>query len=354
MIQKKIIFRTDASLSIGTGHVRRCLVVADNFRKQGIGSIFLCRDIEGELSDFIKNEGFEVHLLKGFSDPPKDKICFEQRKDALECLHYIKEAKAIFIDHYGLDKEFETIIKTHTQAKVIVLDDLLGRHHNCDIFIDYMPYERNHDFYVNTEAKKLLGLDYVILRDEFLQAKDLSKKKIPKNEPKNILIFLGGNDPDNITSFLLNVLEKQKYHSLYIKTVVGGNCPHIQQLKELSDNYEHIELIVQAPNMAELLLWSDMAIGSGGTNTWERLLLNVPSLVIELADNQKEICAYLEKNNYAKFIGQAHKLSPKDFEENFDCFLADYSENSQILLEQTIFPHFETQTLLQEICADIS
>ncbi len=303
----RIFIRTDASILIGTGHVRRCLVIAEQLKKNNYNVIFVCRELEGHLQKFIQISGFQIILLQNLPEPPKDKLCPFQKYDAEQIANLLQRSDFLFIDHYSLDKDFEIIVKNNSGAHIMVLDDLLNRYHQCDSFIDYMPYHIEFDKFVNENAIKLIGLEYLPIRDEFI--KEHNKVCLPKQKAKNILIFMGGNDPDNITGFTLEALTvlitTLNYIDLNIKVIVGESYPHIKNLYAIQNKYLNIALsiIVQTNNMADLLLWADVVIGSGGTHTWERLYLQVPSVVLQLADNQLGNCLYVQNQKIGLFLG---------------------------------------------------
>lgn len=319
-----IFIRTDASILIGTGHVRRCLVITEQLKDLGIEVIFICRELDGHLQEFIQKSGFNVIFLKNLPEPPKDQICPFQIKDAEQTASLLQKNDILFIDHYSLDQAFEKYVKQTANAHIMVLDDLLNRQHDCDSFIDYMPFTRNYSKCVNGTAKKFIGLDYLPIRQEFFNVRQ-SVNKI-NHKIKNVLIFLGGNDPDNVTNFILRILSQETYSHLTVTAIIGSNCPHIDNLKNEFYDKSNINLYVQASNMAELLAKTDIAIGSGGTNTWERIYLGVPSIVFQLAENQKEVCHYLDTENLCAYYGDIKNLDQDKFKKLFNNFISDYKK----------------------------
>ena len=72
-----------------------------------------------------------------------------------------------------------------------------------------------------------------------------------------------------------------------VDVVVGNQNCHTAEIIKLSKCRDNINLYFQVNNIADIMQKADLAIGAGGSNTWERMLLGIPSLVIGFADNQK-------------------------------------------------------------------
>ena len=132
-----VAFRVDASYKIGSGHVVRSLVLADTLKAQGCNVVFLCRLLEGHLISLIRARGFEVGILSGGSaiinTTSTDWLGVSQQDDAHDTIENLKERliDTLFVDHYSLDTKWETALRPHVGA-IVVIDDLANRNHNCD------------------------------------------------------------------------------------------------------------------------------------------------------------------------------------------------------------------------------
>lgn len=263
----KVIIRTDASIEIGSGHVMRCLTVAKNLRVNGCEVVFWMQDLPGNLIDYVISEGFEN--------------IFEA-----------EYANLYIIDHYGIDKEWESKIRKFTK-KIVVIDDLANRAHDCEVLLDQnvLPnFESRYDTLVPDSCVKLLGAKYLIMRDEFIEARRLSRNS--KEKIENLLVFMGGSDPTNETTKILNALEDFQYK--HVDVVVGNGNVLKEQIREICEErgyYYHCQINY----MAKLMLQADFAIGAGGSTTWERCYVGLPSSSTIVASNQRIGTEYLAK-----------------------------------------------------------
>lgn len=288
----KVVIRTDASIEIGTGHVMRCITLAKQLRNEGATVTFLCRKFPGNSMAFIAQEGFQVVSLPYVGEVDNIewtrnnwKQDAEDTKSILEELYH--EVNILIIDHYGLDTRWEKKIKSYVN-KIMVIDDLADRPHDCDLLLDQNYYLNMHDRYsglVPDDCVQLLGPDYILLRDEFLNV-DINQNK-RTGEINNILIFFGGSDPTGET--LKALIAVRNLDIPEINVVVGAVNPRKEQVEQLCAELSNVKYYCQVNNMANLMLKADLAIGAGGATTWERCYLKLPSLVTILAPNQLKL-----------------------------------------------------------------
>lgn len=207
------------------------------------------------------------------------------------------------VDHYSLDEKWEKQIRPFTK-EVMVIDDLANRPHDCDLLLDqnyYLNMGSRYNGLVPSHAKLLLGPQHVLLREEFKEARKYIKPFNGKVE--RLFIFFGGSDPTNETEKVLRAIKPlvQKYR-LKADVVVGNTNPKKEVIEALCTEITGVSYQGQINNMAELMARADLAIGAGGATTWERIYLQLPSIVITVADNQieiakavhfKQLCFYL-------------------------------------------------------------
>tara|TARA_B100000787_G_C16161633_1_gene281679 strand:- start:187 stop:1227 length:1041 start_codon:yes stop_codon:yes gene_type:complete len=319
----KVVFRVDASLTMGTGHVMRCLTLAQVLKENGINIEFICRKHKGNLIDKICSSGFLTHELELADGSETDNtlaysswLGVTQQKDADECIDILKVEKIdwLIVDNYALDEQWQKRLKPYYK-KIMVIDDLANRRHQCDILLD-QTYGRQHDDYVTLVPKYcelLLGSQYALLRPEFskLIKKALEKRKNTQ-EIKNILISMGGTDIENITYDILQNINND-YNTI---VTLGQKSPHHKMLKNYAKN-KNITVMIDASNMAELMLNADLAIGAGGSTSWERCCLGLPTLLYITADNQKTISENLERIGAVKIV--------KDLKKNLQSMSTDFS-----------------------------
>jgi UDP-2,4-diacetamido-2,4,6-trideoxy-beta-L-altropyranose hydrolase len=320
----------------------RCLTLAKQLKQKNANVSFICRDLEGNLISFIKDHGFTVYVL------PKIKInetdnndTFKWYKenwqqDVRETLDiveaHIRSIDFFIIDHYGLDEKWESKLKFFTK-KLMVIDDLANRKHACDFLLDqnlYLNYQERYKNLVSPECKQLLGPNYVLLREEFIEAS--RQKRIRDGKIHNILVFFGGTDPTNETIKALNALALLE-NNIKVNVVVGSSNKRKDAIREYCDPYPNFFFHCQVSNMAELMNEADLAIGAGGTTTWERCYLGLPSITIIVADNQIELTNAVSKFGATINLGFSHKVtSDQIFEAVKD--LIEHPKKVQLLSER--------------------
>ncbi len=315
-----ITFRVDASLQIGLGHVMRCLTMAQVLKENKVEVRFICRKHEGNLIDKIRSSGFNVYELK-MSDEDKfdNKLAHShwlgstQQQDASDCIDILKSEKSswLVVDHYAIDEQWQKRLKPYYK-KLMVIDDLADRKHQCDILLDQTFGRQKEDYLPLTPkgCELLLGSKYALLRPEFAKWRAYSLERRIKPEFKHLLINMGGVDIDNVTEDILDELKVCHLpNDTNISILLGSLSPHLESIKSkvISLPYK-TEIQVDVENMAENMANADIAIGASGATTWERCCLGLPTIQIVIAENQNNISKYLAKNNAIKLLQDRKEL----------------------------------------------
>ena len=315
----KIVVRADASLTIGSGHIMRCLTLADRLEQQGHDITFICRAHDGHLADLIEQKGFAVQLLaKGdTADFIKQHAHSEwlgasESDDFAQCQPMLQALKPdwLIIDHYAIGKNWEQQAKRLLpNLKILAIDDLADRAHDCEILLDQNFGRKNEDYQslVPNHCQCLLGTRYTLLRDEFANWRAISlDRRTSVQPPNNILVNLGGVDNDNVTLKILqslNTFVQQSEQAFNVTVVMGKTAPHIKSVQRFAKHASFAcAVLVNVTNMAQLMANADLAIGAAGSTTWERCCLCLPMVLIVLADNQQVIAEALADKNVVKVV----------------------------------------------------
>jgi UDP-2,4-diacetamido-2,4,6-trideoxy-beta-L-altropyranose hydrolase len=299
-----VAFRVDASFQMGTGHIMRCLTLADALQKQGSEVSFICREHKGNLIKYIEKKGYVVYRLdrlfsevEELNQPEINSLAHAswlgatQREDAQACDSIIKNINPdwLIVDHYAIDYRWQNQFKK-TFKKLMVIDDLADRKHESDLLLDqtFGRKEEGYTSLVPQRCKLLLGSQYALLRPEFSQWRKYSLQRRAAPVLKKILITMGGVDPDNFTGQLLEMLRTSELRQgIEITVVMGSASPCLEDVKQLEQIMPcPTSVMVNVNNMAELMTNSDLAIGAVGSTTWERCCLGVPSILLAIAENQ--------------------------------------------------------------------
>ena len=305
-----IAFRTDASLQIGTGHFMRCLTLANALSKKGATIRFICRDLPAHLLDILSEKEYEFRLLGGLlsendtGDLAHSKwLGTTQHEDAQYATQALSDQiwDWLVVDHYALDFRWESVLRKSAK-RLLVIDDIADRKHDCDMLLDQNYYANMDTRYtdkVPAHCQLLLGPHYALLRDEFRQWR---KQVKPRTGPvKKILVFFGGVDADNFTGLTIEALAGLGSCGLQIDVVIGAQHPYREQIESACSEYM-FSCYVQTNRMAEFMAKADLAIGAGGSATWERCCLGLPAIVFSLADNQRDIVKGLDLIGAGQYI----------------------------------------------------
>lgn len=291
----------------------RCLTLADDLRQKGAEINFVCREEPGNLINHIGSKRYKVYRLPAGIDLNEEKRC---TKTILS--EYETKPDWLIIDHYDIDVSYESSLRKYVK-KIMVIDDLANRRHDCDLLLDQNLCENMKTRYeglVPEHCQKLLGPKYALLRSEFREARKNLRQR--NGNVKRILIFFGGSDPTNETSKALEAMRLLNRPDIAVDVVIGAANPHKEQIGLICSAMSNITFHCQVDNIAQLMANADLAIGAGGTTTWERCYLGLPTIVIILAENQSDIAKYLEKVGIAINLGWCNEVVELDIKNKLE------------------------------------
>ncbi|WP_310829669.1 UDP-2,4-diacetamido-2,4,6-trideoxy-beta-L-altropyranose hydrolase [Paenibacillus pedocola] len=323
-----IIFRVDSSYEMGTGHVMRCLTLANELKDRKAKVSFICRDLPGNLASYIREQGYPVFLLPFRSERADASwLRVDFKTDAMETLQILiasSPVDCLIIDHYGIDQRWENLIEANV-AKIVVIDDLADRPHQCSMVLDQNSSSAGDRYHglVPDSCVKLVGTSYAILRPEFRSV----KKQLAERDGSinRILVFFGGTDPTHETLKTLQVLTKRQYSNLHLDVVVGEKNTNKDVIEHICNPMPNAFFHCQIDYMAELMRKADLAIGAGGSSTWERCYLGLPSLSIVTADNQREITKRVHEKGATCCLGDSAEVTAQRIEHGINSMLASPS-----------------------------
>lgn len=317
----KIIIRCDASLNIGSGHVIRCRTLARDLAAKGSEVIFVCRSQHGNLINLLEKEFHVLELKKqsiidcsNLSGPElyRGWLGCSELDDALETVAAIKQAKIndiewILVDHYSLEETWEQCVSSNIPQnsipQILVIDDLANRRHHASLIIDQNYFgeitQHRYDQLVASSCIKLLGPKYCIIGPEYSQFRQLLP---PRSDVQRILIYFGGIDNYGLNQRVANILEETIPESVGIDIVLGVQTDGIEIKNKSHKNSGKVRIHEPMNSLAGLIARADLCIGAGGTTTWERACLGLPSIVIPLSENQVEFNRALDESKYISIV----------------------------------------------------
>ncbi|WP_203300258.1 UDP-2,4-diacetamido-2,4,6-trideoxy-beta-L-altropyranose hydrolase [Marinobacter sediminum] len=334
-----IAFRADASIEIGTGHVMRCLTLADALSTHGHVCVFICRDHQGHLAELIGRRGFEVHRLtqevqgvwNADDSPPAhaDWLGVPWQLDAEQTLRALAGNKVdwMVVDHYALDARWERSIAS-VVSHILVIDDLADREHQADILLDQNALgeqiKERYRYLVNRQCGLYFGPQYALLGQEYR----LLASAMPERDGHvlRVLIFVGGSDPHHLTERYLDALATPLFKHLAVDVVIGNNHPSPEKVSQIVDRRDGARLYLGLPSLSALMVRADLMLGAGGATNWERMCLGLPAIVVSVARNQDSINEELDELSLLHFLGSAENVAV----EKIRTCLAPVLRNTQV------------------------
>ncbi len=298
----RVAFRADAGIAIGSGHVMRCATLAKALLAAGAEVRFICREQAGDLCDWLESQGYAVDRLPPSATAVQGDLAHSawlgasQAEDAQQTLNVLPDVDWLVVDHYGIDARWETPLRQRA-GRLLVVDDLADRQHDCDILLDQNYRRDGNDRYqgrVPGHCMRLLGPRYALLRPEFSELRRTMQTRT--GEIRRILVFLGGADRHNHTSKVLDALDTLNRKDLQVDVVVGAANPWRSEIEHRCQARGNTRFLCQIPDLAALMAEADLAIGAGGGSNWERAALAMPSVVLSIADNQRAIVQDLTRD----------------------------------------------------------
>lgn len=323
-------FRVDASLQIGSGHVMRCLTLADALKAQGAECHFISRDHPGNLLETIRQRGFTLSVLPSGVDVISLNTSCENhlpahsawlgcdwRTDSRQTGDILSAIKPdwLVVDHYALDERWESELQPYYR-RLLVIDDLADRPHAADLLLDQNLGREAQDYagLAPQHCKVLTGPQYALLRPEFAELREYSLERRASNpQIKQLLITMGGVDKDNATGQVLKTLKGCLLpDDCQITVVMGSTAPWLAGVRELAEQMPWpTQVLVNISDMAQRMADSDLAIGAAGSTSWERCCLGLPTVMVVLAENQWQGAKALHAADSAHLVGEVDDITIK-------------------------------------------
>lgn len=301
-----LLFRVDGGASIGTGHVMRCLALAQAWRDRSGTARFVTAHPLGALEDRLRSEGCGIHYPE---------VAPGSVADALWTAAAARQSGASWIvaDGYHFGRDYQQAIKDSGLFLLFVDDYGHGGSYSADLVLNQNLYAREDLYHDRARSTRLLlGTKYALLRREFLKWREWQREH--PQIARRILVTLGGADAANVTEKVLHVLKQLSDIDLEIKIVAGAANTHLSSLRETAARASaRIEVLSSVSDVPELMAWADLAISAGGTTCWEISFMGLPACILVLADNQLPVARALDENGAAMNIDRWDSESEERF-----------------------------------------
>jgi UDP-2,4-diacetamido-2,4,6-trideoxy-beta-L-altropyranose hydrolase len=328
----KVVFRADASARMGTGHIIRCLTIAEALRGRGIEASFICREHPGHLIAALRAKSVPVAVL-----PPPEMAAALDREDYAEWLGVPEREDAdqtiaaldgqrpdwLVVDSYGLGEVWERELQPQA-GRLFVVDDLADRRHVCDALLDQNDAPPGTDRYrdlVPPHCRLFIGPRYALLAPIYAEIRRTLRSR--DGTVRRVLVYFGGADPSNMTGQALTALSGHEFSSLAVDLVIGTNHPQRADLERRAATRPGTSVYGTRPHLADLMAAADLAVGAGGGTTWERMCVGLPSVVVSIAQNQRPTCEALAAAGLIEYLGGAESVAAARIGEGLQTLLAN-------------------------------
>jgi UDP-2,4-diacetamido-2,4,6-trideoxy-beta-L-altropyranose hydrolase len=296
-----LLLRADADAKRGTGHVMRCLALAQAWQSRGGKAVFITRCDSPAVGERILTSGAELISL-----PPNGSITADI-ETTLGLLSTRKGA-LLALDGYDMDVEQHEIFRAAGHLLLVIDDTGRLERYDADILVNQNLGAARVSYRCDDRTLLLLGPDYAMLRPEFLSWRDRTQA-VPDAATK-ILVTLGGSDPRNFTCRVIEALDRLSTPGLEARVVVGSVNPRLPELrKQAATLGRKIRLLTRVSDMAELMVWADLAVSATGSTSWELACLGLPALGVIVAENQRRIAEELDGLEVIQNLGWHNEVS---------------------------------------------
>lgn len=345
----RVAIRVDSSPTIGSGHVVRCVTLAEKLRERGADCLFVCREFEGHFAKRILDSNFEIRLLshermstegdRNLQDIPDYSkwLGASHQADVAETKLAIGESAFdwLIVDHYGIDHRWEAAMHTHCE-RLMVIDDLANRTHDCDLLLDQNlvdGYRTRYERLVPNGCAVLTGPQFALLQSQY---SDLHLRIPTRSGPvRRILAYFGGADSKKLTGMTVDAFLELDRDDIQLDVVLSHSNFRNPGIYAKTSRSSNIFLHESLPSLSNLMAMADLCIGASGTTTWERCCLGLPSIVVTLAANQVPLATELSQLGAIEWLGNHDTITVADLREAIKRNL----ENPEIIAQRSLISY---------------
>lgn len=297
-----LLLRADASAAIGTGHVMRCLALAQAWQDAGGRATFACAEMPASLVNRLQAEGIETARVEAAAASSNDST-------ATAAIARTENAVWTVVDGYRFSPAYYGALRAEG-VRILALDDMAHlERYPVDFLLNQNLNATSERYAGKAEAVNLLlGTRFALLRREFLHWRD--HPRTYAREATRILVTFGGSDPENVTAKAIAALAMQQKPAFEARVVVGGCNEHLAALESLVGRSNgSIRLERDVRNMPELMAWADLAITAGGSTSWEMAFMGLPALMLVLSKDQEGVADSLQQRGVVLNLAWADRVS---------------------------------------------
>lgn len=349
----RLFIRADANTQIGTGHIMRCIALAQAWQDQGGQVTFLTHCTSEPLRQRIQVEGFEFVPIDHANPDSSDlKKTIEVIKPQTPICEPPAAKPWLCLDGYHFTPDYQKAIRD-AGIRLLVIDDMNHLpHYHADILLNQNIHAPDLHYFCDPDTTLLLGTRYVLLRREFMKYKGL-KREIPE-KAKKIIVTMGGADPDNATLKVFEAIKLLNDPDLDVKIIIGPSNPNIEIIKRSMLHAQcPMRCVENATHMPDLMAWADLAITAAGSTCWELAFMGVPFGAIVLAENQAQVASALKLAGVSRTLDTDDSMSVSEIASQLRPLLRSRTKRKEMSrLGSELIPtagNAETISMLKDI-----
>ena len=338
----KVAFRADASLTIGTGHVMRCLTLADALRERGADCLFRSRNHAGHLNQVVEARGYPLLNLGVITSALMQEraagyahwLGVSVQADADDTRERLagQSVNWLVVDHYSLDSRWERSLKSCC-GQIMAIDDLANRDHAVDALLDQNLGKTATDYEARVPrfCRLMMGPNYALLRPAFAALRAESLLRRSQGRLRKLLITMGGVDLGNATGQVLEALKGWKLSiDMEVTVVMGPHAPWRDKVTEQARLMPFPTVVlINVRHMETLMRDADLAICGAGSTSWECCCLGLPAMHLVLAENQRPISRALSQ------AGATIQLQSETLEEGLQHSMHQLTHDPALLVRMS-------------------
>lgn len=299
-----ILFRADANPSIGSGHIMRCLSIADAVAALHQEVLFILAD--DTVQELVTGRGYQSIVLgTTYNDleGETEKICPILAEN---------KSGALVVDSYFVTERYLNVLWNTCRGvncRLVYIDDVLAFPYSCDVLLNYNIYGPDADYQglykaAQTTPTFLLGTSFAPLRREFQNL----APRVVRRQGRNILISTGGSDSEHIALELVEEVRKGAEGDITFHFIVGAMNQDKEHIYDRAKDCPNIVLHENVRNMGALMQSCDVAISAAGSTLYELCATQTPAITYILADNQIPGAEGFEHHGVLQCAGDVRRL----------------------------------------------
>lgn len=284
----RLAIRSDAGHQIGSGHVMRCLTLAEEGILRGHEVAIHSHGIPNHLRRMASEVGATCHPVDHSAGSTGDGRAFASA-----------HADVLLVDGYHFTEEFQSGLiagLTGRDVPIVMIDD----NHEipleiADLVVNPGAHALPHEYDdLRPTTIQMIGADHAIVRRSVRAA--FRNRSDREAGASRILVSIGGTDPLGLSAPLVD--ELARLHDVEVRVTHGISDDPNPGLEAAISRSGEIVMGISG-DVAPSLAWADFAVLGAGTALWEAAHVGLPVIAVTVAQNQVRTSAAAHEAGFA-------------------------------------------------------